>query len=145
MLPARLPEIIYTVILRPKPLRWVANWVLLKFIPKNVKIDGVTLFLNPRDPVLSPAVAFGIYENYEMEIFRSFCSLGATVIDMGANVGLYTAVAAAGVGNSGTVVAIEPHPESYRYLERTIVENGLTQVKSFEVAAGDSNHTIPLF
>lgn len=145
VLPARLPEIVYTVLLRPGVLRSVANWVLLKIIPADVKIDGMTFYLNPRDPVLSSAVALGVYENYEMEIFRSFCNVGATVVDIGANVGLYTVTAAVRVGKTGSVIAIEPHPESYRYLVKTVAENGLVQVKSFEVAAGDSPRTVSLF
>jgi FkbM family methyltransferase len=144
LLPARLPEIVYTVFLRPPPLRRAANWFLLKIIPPEVVIDGVTLYLNPSDPVLSPAVALGVYENYELEAFRSYCSPGAIVVDIGANVGLYTASAAARVGKEGLVIAIEPHPESYRYLKRTVEKNCLS-VKSFEVAAGDSRRLTPLF
>jgi FkbM family methyltransferase len=145
VLPARLPEIIYTVLFRPKPLRTAVNRILLKLIPVHVIIDGVKLYLNPRDPVLSPAVALGVYENYEIEVFRSLCKAGATVVDIGANVGLYTAIAAARVGKEGTVIAIEPHPESYQYLEKTVVGNSLTQVRSFKLAAGDSDKTIALF
>jgi hypothetical protein len=54
----------------------------------------VTLNLNPRDPVLSSALALGIYENYELEVFRGYCKYGVIVVDIGANIGLYTAVAA---------------------------------------------------
>ena len=145
LLPPRLPEIVYTVLLRPAPFRRIANWVLLKIIPPEVIIDGVTLYLNPRDPVLSPAVALGVYENYELDVFRTYCSVGATVVDIGANVGLYTATAAARVGKEGLVIAIEPHPESYRYLKKTVGKNGFKHVKSFEVAAGDSTRLTSLF
>jgi hypothetical protein len=63
-------------------------------------LDGLTIFLNPSDPVLSSALAFGIYENYETEIFPTFCEPGATVVDIGGNIGLYTAIAAARVGKA---------------------------------------------
>src|SRR6202035_1316376 len=99
LLPARLPEIVYTVLLRPRPLRRMANRILLKVIPPEVKVDGLTLFLNPSDPVLSSAMAFGIYENHEADVFRRYCKEGATVVDIGANVGLYTVIAAARVGS----------------------------------------------
>ena len=45
ILPARLPEIIYTVVLRPKPLRAIANRTLLKLIPSQTIVDGLTLYL----------------------------------------------------------------------------------------------------
>ena len=145
LLPARFFELIYTVLLRPEPLRRVTHRILLKLIPSEIKIDGLTVFLNPRDPVLSPALAFGIYENYEVEVFRQFCRPGETVVDIGANIGLYTAVASARVGKAGKVIAIDPHPESYACLQKTIERNGLTQVTSFNVAVGDGKRSVELF
>src|SRR5215470_4584474 len=136
-LPARLPEITYTLLLKPKLLRHLAHRVLLRCIPPEVTIDGLKLYLNPTDPVLSPAVAFGIYENYEQAVFRKFCKPGAVVVDIGANIGLYTVIAASGVGKNGKVIAIEPHLESYRYLQKTIEANGLNWVQSFNLALGD--------
>jgi len=144
-LPTRLPEFIYTVLLKPPPLRRLAHRILLKSIPPETTIDGLTVFLNPSDPVLSSALAFGIYENYETEIFRQFCQPGATVVDIGANIGLYTAIAAGRVGKTGKVIAIEPHPASYGYLQKTLQRNALTQVTSFNVAAGDSRRSVALF
>src|SRR5579885_487779 len=145
LLPARMPELIYTVLLRPRPLRRLAHRMLLRVIPSEVIVDGLTLCLNPSDPVLSSALAFGIYENYEAEVFRHFCRPEATVVDIGANIGLYTAIAAARVGKSGKVVAIEPHPESYACLQKMIQRNAFTQVASFNVAAGDGRRSVALF
>jgi FkbM family methyltransferase len=95
--------------------------------------------------VLSSAVAFGIYENYEREVFKQFCREGATVVDIGANIGLYTVIAARNVGKSGKVISIEPHPESFRLLQTTIEVNGLNQVHGFNLAAGDTSKTVALF
>ena len=145
ILPSRVPEITYTVLLRPRLLRHLAHRVLLMCVPSHVTLDGLKLYLNPSDPVLSPSIALGIYENYEREIFRQFCKPGLIVVDVGANVGLYTVIAASCVGKNGKVIAIEPHPESYRYLQKTIEANGLSGVKSFNVALGDRRETISLF
>lgn len=145
MLPSRFPEIVYSLLLRPKPLRRLAHRILLKLVPSDVTVAGQKLYLNPNDPVLSPAIAFGVYENYETEIFRQFCKPGATVVDIGANVGLYTAIAASCVGKTGKVIAIEPHPESFQYLRKTIEANGLSQVNAFNAALGDRRQVVSLF
>ena len=145
ILPSRVPEITYTVLLRPRLLRRLAHRVLVRCVPSHVTLDGLKLYLNPSDPVLSPSIALGIYENYEREIFRQFCMPGSIGVDVGGNVGLYTVIAASRVGKNGKVIAIEPHPESYRYLQKTIEANGLSAVKSFNVALGDRRETIDLF
>jgi FkbM family methyltransferase len=144
-LPARLPEIVYTVLLRPKPFRAVANRFLLKLIPSHISVEGLRLYLNANDPVLSSAVAFGIYENFERKLFSEQCQPGYTVVDIGANVGLYTITAAARVGPSGRVIAIEPHIESFRHLEKTIASNNLHNVTPVNVAVGDSRRMVSLF
>lgn len=54
-----LPEFIYTVILRPKPLKSGANWLIRRMLPERLRYDGVTLAVNPRDPVVSGALLFG--------------------------------------------------------------------------------------
>jgi FkbM family methyltransferase len=136
---------IYTTLLKPKPLRRIAHSVVLKLIPSQVSIEGCVLYLNPTDPVLSPAVAFGVYEPYEQKVFKEFCKPGATVVDVGANVGLYTLIAASAVGSSGQVIAIEPHRQSFQFLQQTISKNQFHHVVAFNVAAGDSRRQITLF
>lgn len=141
----RLSEFIYTVLLRPKPLRKIANRCLLRIIPEKVSIDNLDLYLNPNDPVLSPAVTLGLYEPWEREMFRELCKPGFTVVDLGANVGLYTITAANAVGRSGSVIAVEPHLESFLFLQKTIEANRLTQVKAFNVACGNVSGTVNLY
>src|ERR1700687_1533318 len=53
ILPSRVPEITYTVLLRPRLLRRLAHRVLLRCVPSHVTLDGLKLYLNPCDPVLS--------------------------------------------------------------------------------------------
>jgi len=70
------------------------------------------------DPVLSPSIALGIYENYEREIFRRLCKPGSVVVDVGANVGLYTVIAASRVGRNGKVIAIGERHDKLQYSPR---------------------------
>jgi FkbM family methyltransferase len=145
LLTPRLAEVIYTVLLRPRPVRKLANWLLLRVIPSKICLAGTDLYLNPNDPVLSSALAFGVYEPWEQELFRDLCLPGFTVVDLGANVGLYTAIAARAVGKTGQVISVEPHAESFSYLQKTIVSNNLSQVRAFNVACGNRSDKVALY
>lgn len=143
---AVVAEKIYTVLFRPRIIRKVVHWFLLRIIPEKVRILGqFDLVLNPSDPVLSAAVTFGVYEPFEQNVFKEMCRPGMKVLDIGANVGLYTGIAASQVGRDGLVIAIEPHPESFKYLVLMCERNGFQNVRPFNVAAGDTNKTIELF
>ncbi len=54
----------------------------------------------------------------ERDVMRAWLAPGDFVIDAGANVGLFTTVAAACVGASGTVIAIEPTPRLAAHLKK---------------------------
>ena len=62
---------------------------------------------------------------------------GDTFVDVGANFGLFSAVAAEKVGPGGRVIAIEPHPELVRRLKFNVAANGFDQVTVVESAVGD--------
>jgi len=71
------------------------------------------------------------------EVFvRSLLRHGDVFVDVGANVGTISALAAGLVGEAGRVVAIEPHPRTFAYLQRTISVNELTNVVCLERACG---------
>jgi FkbM family methyltransferase len=61
-----------------------------------------------------------------------------TFLDIGANVGYYTALATHAVGPRGQVIALEPDPESFRYLNRTVTANSASNVRCFRVAATET-------
>jgi len=93
--------------------------------------------LNPHDPVVSGALFFGVYEKGETAFVQGALRSGMTVLDVGANVGYYTALAARRVGPNGRVIALEPDPESFKYLEQTIAANEVGNVDAFQCAAAD--------
>ena len=67
---------------------------------------------------------------------------GSTFVDVGANIGTYTVLGSAVVGRSGKVVAIEPHPVIFRYLQRNVAANQLQNVFAVEVAVGAKPQTV---
>ncbi len=61
---------------------------------------------------------------------------GATVVDVGANIGYNTCYAAQRVGQSGRVYALEPAQDSLAVLYANLFANGLTNVFVLPYAAG---------
>ena len=147
-----LAEFIYTVVLKPRPLKKAVNWLILSLVRKAVNIGPAIVHLNPRDPVVSGALSLGVFERRELAFFARSCKAGMTVIDVGANVGIYTASAMHLVKGSGVVVAFEPHPESRQYLLRTVDANakrlaptGAPRVHVRDTAAASSDGVARLF
>jgi FkbM family methyltransferase len=144
---ATFAEFIYTGLLRPAPLKRVANAILLSLIPKTVRVGPAIVHLNPSDPVVSGALTLRVYERDELAFFSQRCREGMTVVDVGANVGVYSALAMQLTGAKGSVIAIEPHAESRRFLELTIRANAGTKAQShiFGCAASDREGAAQLF
>jgi FkbM family methyltransferase len=55
------------------------------------------------------------------------------VVDVGANVGMYTLIAARAVGQSGRVIAFEPTPRTFAILKDNIQINGLLETGRVEL------------
>src|SRR3989344_2291453 len=145
LLPESAPEFIYTVILKPRLLKALANKILFFIIPKQIVIPEGIVVLNPKDPVVSGALTLGVYEKFETALVRQFLVSGMTVLDIGANVGYYTAIFAKLVGESGKVIAFEPDTDNFSFLEATIKENGFKNVFPYRTAVGDENGEIKLY
>lgn len=61
---------------------------------------------------------------------------GMTAVDVGANIGGLTLVMARSVGPQGRVIAVEPGPQSLRWLRRNVARNGAENVIVVDAAAG---------
>lgn len=97
---------------------------------------GGAMFDCDLSDVLSREVCFtGLYEPPVTRVFQRQLRPGATVMDVGANWGYFTLLAAAAVGPSGTVVSLEPDPRQYDTLARNVEINGFTHVKTVRAAA----------
>ncbi|MDQ6831582.1 MAG: FkbM family methyltransferase, partial [Gemmatimonadota bacterium] len=83
----------------------------------------------------------GTYEHRFQRIFASYLRPGQVVYDLGANAGLYSIIAASAVGESGSVVAVEPLPRNLRFLRRNIALNRFTQVDVIDAAVSDHEGT----
>lgn len=141
-------EFLYTVLLRPRPLRKLANATLRAILPKVARIHGAKIALNPRDPVVSGALTLGVYEREEIAFFRRHFEPSMTLADVGANVGLYTGLALATPKFSGTILSIEPDVDSRSYLEKTIAANPVrspARAQMIASAVSDRSGRVPFY
>ncbi|MEN9222923.1 MAG: FkbM family methyltransferase, partial [Thermostichus sp. BF3_bins_97] len=79
----------------------------------------------------------------EVAFCKHFLRQGMNVIDVGANVGVYTFLAACQVGSTGSVIAIEPTSSCIQCLQKTISASSLENVVFLiEAAVGDHEGTV---
>lgn len=69
------------------------------------------------------AILGGSYEPEETAFFRKHVRPGDVVLDIGANIGLFSIMAAQLVGPSGRVYAMEALPENVRSIRESLAEN----------------------
>jgi FkbM family methyltransferase len=81
----------------------------------------------------------GTYEYTKQRLFARTVRDGMVVFDIGANVGLYTLVAAVHAGGRGRVYAFEPLPRNLALLRRHLELNGVGNVEVVDAAV--SNHS----
>jgi len=90
-------------------------------------------------------IYLGRYEPIQTSWVKAILKEGGSFLDVGANVGYYTTLAARLVGNQGQVLAFEPSPYAYKKLESVIKYNDIVQVSAFQCAAGDKDEFRQLY
>ena len=121
----------------------VGEWIWTQARPENpftyVPYDNLILTVEANLKSITTAVllAQGDWFEAEMELWRTQIRPDMTVIDVGANVGVYTFSAAQRVGETGKVIAIEPFKACVNCLQETSRINQLPWVKIYEAAASD--------
>ena len=85
--------------------------------------------------------AYAVPGFWETEVEVVLCLLrpGDSTIDLGANIGWYTALLSRLVGEGGKVYAVEPIPETFDLLSFVTRKLDLTNVDLFNVAVSDRN------
>ena len=140
-----LTEFVYTVLLKPRPLRASANATLRALCPSRKRLGDAWWTPNPNDPVVSGAAALGVYERPETAFFLSVCKPNMTFLDVGANTGYYSTWALSLMKEEGRIISIEPDPEALRYLTSTRDANNSKIMQVMPYAASAQEGTCVLF
>ena len=75
----------------------------------------------------------------------SYFGPGMIVVDVGANVGYFSLLAAELVGSSGKVYAFEPEPGNNGILQQNIEINSLSNIQVEEMAGSDNSGVADLY
>ena len=108
----------------------VAQGKFLHLDPRE-KFDGLKTIingLNPREPLT----------NLALQILRA----GDNILDIGANVGYFSALSAAAVGESGKVYAFEASPSTYQRLQTLAQSNPHKNINTFELAVSNESGSL---
>ena len=117
----------------------------------TIKIQDSKMYVNifEKDPSLRNtfrAYALNlIHEKETTELFKNEVKEGNIVIDMGANIGYFSLLAAKLVGKKGKVYSFEPEPRNFSYLNKNIELNKYTNVSAFQKAVSDKPGSVKLY
>lgn len=102
---------------------------------------GVSIDLYPEGEIAEFLAFNRLFERTELELAAAFLRPGMNVVDVGANIGLYSIVACQRVTPAGTVWAFEPSPESFVRLRKNLALNGCGSVQAYRMALSDRPDT----
>jgi FkbM family methyltransferase len=119
-------------------------WTLGRDHP-TVMVDGLRVSGPAESWSVLGQLAAGRFERFEAAQFAESIRPGMTVLDIGANIGYYTLLAARGVGPSGRVYAFEPDARSRSGLERNLRLNQMGNVTVIPKAVSDTAGRQPLY
>lgn len=105
------------------------------------KIDGVIFPLDFQNPPETKTflnqMRFGFYEIETVECMKKFLHPGDIFIDVGANIGYFSAIGASLVGKNGRVYSFEPVPELFGILCQFVALNPGYKIKINNFALGE--------
>lgn len=111
-------------------------------------IHGVKFFIDPEDMVIAPQMV--VYRQWEADLsnlFLHLCRPDTVFLDVGANFGYFTILAAnrIGLSGSGKVYSFEPNPKLAKLVRRNIEINwSMAPVEFHELAVADFSGNVIL-
>ncbi len=107
------------------------------------KFHGSDFVASSKDKSMLPGLLNQTYEFNEFNFFKENLKPNSVVLDIGANIGLYSKIAADRVGPGGHVYCFEPSPQTRLFLEKNLADYQNTTI--VPVAVGSSSGSISLY
>lgn len=112
-------------------------------------IHNLKYFIDPEDLIIAPQMV--IYRQWEADVsqvFQQLCREDTVFVDVGANFGYFTVLAANLISNRGTgrVIAFEPNPKLADLLRRNVEINwSIAPVAFHQAAVADAPGEVQLY
>ncbi len=106
--------------------------------PVWVDLGGFGMFVRTGDPHIGRPIA--LHRGYEPHVsaqLRAALREACVFVDVGANIGYFSLLAASLVGARGRVIALEPRADNAELLRRSAATNGFTQIDIQVCAAAE--------
>lgn len=102
-------------------------------------VNGCKLEIIPGDPLGTSAelLMFKTHEPISTKLISKLLKQGMTCLDIGANIGYYVLLESKLVGEHGKIIAIEPSPVNFEYLQKNIKLQNTKKIEAFNIAAGN--------
>ena len=135
-------------------LRWRLTPLVLQAVRQGLCGSGQTTVLSRfgfrvqvdlEDRMGQFLYAVGQYERPTSLLIRSLLDTGSTFLDIGANLGYFTLLAAKHVGPGGRVIAFEPLPSAHSRLRQNVSLNEFNNCQLHRVALSNRRGTAPFF
>ena len=110
----------------------------------TARIGGIRMSFDLTDSQVRGWYIMTSVPSKEIRVYQKELRPGGVFIDVGANIGFMSAIAASCVGTSGEVHSFEPAPQYYAKLAELANNNPNYQIITNQVALGDSKGTITL-
>jgi len=112
----------------------------------KMAFPGYSLYVRTPDRLIAALLwKYSIPSSMEVEIYRDRIKPGMTVLEIGANVGVFTLLFSGLAGEKGRVLAFEPDPSNFRLLEKSVAENERGNIVCRQAAVSDKSGALKLY
>lgn len=130
-------------------LKRFGKQLLFKMLAPNgrilVKLHGIPFYIHST-PASIQEYILRPFEPYTIELFKNAVKPGAVVVDIGAQFGIYSLLAAKLAGPKGKVFAFEPTPGNFQLLKENIQLNNYAHIiHPVQKAIGDKRGTVNIY
>jgi FkbM family methyltransferase len=150
---ARLLRQVFTRLPIPGRYLWPAlrmARINLSLLPSPIlcsdRWNGFSVEISTATDIIERHILFQGYFEYQESLFiRRLLKPGEVFVDIGANIGWHSLLAASRVGSAGRVLAFEPATLAYRHLLRNVSVNQFTQVETFHYGLSSRDATFDIY
>jgi FkbM family methyltransferase len=119
-------------------LRWIHGLKYRDGLPLRCVVSpGLEFQIHPKGELVDFIPFMPVFERTEMRLVAKLLKPDMKVVDAGANIGIYSLLAAKCIGDAGQVWSFEPSQTTYNLFLDNLALNGVTTVAAHRLALSD--------